>query len=129
MFGSNSGFASFSTNDLPATWDFYKGKLGLQVHAVGDDLNITFANGTHVLIYGKEDHVPASHTVLNIMVEDITEAAAMLKHAGIELERILDSGADGISRSPGQGMPNIGWFKDPAGNWLSIIETTDEAIS
>lgn len=129
MFGSNSGFASFSTNDLPATWHFYKERLGLNVHPAGDNLNITFANGTHVLIYGKEDHTPASHTVLNIMVDDITAAAASLKEAGIELEHILDAQEDGVARPHRHGMPSIGWFRDPAGNWVSIIEVTDKQIS
>lgn len=129
MFSTNSAFASFSTNDLPATWHFYKETLGLQVHPVGDNLNITFPNGTHVMIYGKADHTPASHTVLNIMVDDITAAAARLKSEGIELEKILDTSDDGVSHSKHRDMPSIGWFRDPAGNWLSIIETTDKAIS
>jgi catechol 2,3-dioxygenase-like lactoylglutathione lyase family enzyme len=129
MFSTNSGFASFSTNDLPATWHFYKEVLKLQVHASGDNLNVTFPNGTHVLIYGKDDHVPASHTVLNIMVDDVPAAAAQLREAGIELEALPWTDEDHISRGSGHGMPTIAWFKDPGGNWVSIIEITDKDLT
>ncbi|WP_430867158.1 VOC family protein [Demequina aurantiaca] len=129
MFGSNSAFASFSTDNLPATWEFYKETLGLQVHPVGDNLNISFPNGTHVMIYGKEGHTPASHTVLNIMVEDIDEAAAKLRAAGVKLEDVMDATTDGISHGKGLGMPSIAWFRDPAGNWLAIIEVSDKDIN
>lgn len=128
MFSSNSGFASFSTNDLAAAWHFYKQVLGLHVHAVGDNLNVTFPNGTHVLIYGKEGHTPADHTVLNIMVDSVVEAAARLRAAGVTLENILDTDQDGVSPGKGHGMPSIAWFKDPAGNWLSIIEVTESDL-
>jgi catechol 2,3-dioxygenase-like lactoylglutathione lyase family enzyme len=129
MFGSNSAYASFSTDDLPAAWHFYKETLGLQVHPVGNNLNLTFPNGTHVMIYRKDGHVPASHTVLNIMVKDIDAAASRLREAGIQLEHVADSDDEGVSHSKRHGMPSIAWFKDPAGNWVSIVEVTEEDIA
>lgn len=128
MFSANSGFASFSTNDLPAAWHFYKETLGLQVHAVGNNLNLTFPNGARVLIYGKDDHTAASHTVLNIMVEDVAKSAARLHDAGVELEKSPWADDDGIQHGEGSGMPTIAWFRDPAGNWISLIEATDQDL-
>jgi predicted enzyme related to lactoylglutathione lyase len=73
------------------------------------------------LIYPKEDHAPATYTILNFPVDDIDAAVAELGSRGVELERYegFDQDSKGIARVPG---PRIAWFKDPAGNVLSVLE-------
>lgn len=123
MFGGNHAFSGFSTNDIPAAKDFYASRLGLDVTEDNGMLTVKFSGGQTVLIYPKDDHQAATFTVLNIEVGDIDAAVDGLTSAGVSLERYgEDAGQDerGIARDFG---PPIAWFKDPAGNILSVIQT------
>jgi len=121
MFRDSKAYAGFSTDDIPKTKAFYGETLGLEVTEENGMLTLHLATGGRVLIYPKDDHVPATYTVLNFSVDDIESTVDKLSGLGIELERYPDSGQDerGIQRQWG---PPIAWFKDPAGNILSVIE-------
>jgi predicted enzyme related to lactoylglutathione lyase len=125
MLGTSHAFSGFSTDDIPKAMEFYATTLGLDVSEENGMLTLKFPGGHTVLIYPKDDHEPATFTVLNFEVDDIDAAADRLIGAGLTFERYGEmAGQDerGISRGYG---PPIAWFKDPAGNILSIIQTAD----
>jgi catechol 2,3-dioxygenase-like lactoylglutathione lyase family enzyme len=119
-------FSGYSVDDLQKAKEFYTDVLKLKVTQTEEGLDIDLV-GTKVFLYPKSDHVPATFTVLNFVVESIDSAAEELKENAVQLEN-YDSGpmvADekGIYRGKAAGHgPDIAWFKDPAGNILSIIE-------
>jgi catechol 2,3-dioxygenase-like lactoylglutathione lyase family enzyme len=121
MFTNSHAFSGFSTNDLDKAREFYKDTLGLEVSEEMGNLNLHLRGGGSVLIYPKENHEPASFTVLNFPVEDIDKAVDALNGKGIQLERYegMDQDKRGIMRGEG---PSIAWFKDPAGNILSVLQ-------
>lgn len=122
-------FSSFSTDDIAKAKQFYGETLGLDCSEEGDmGLNISLAGGAQVFIYPKEDHRPATFTVLNFVVESIDKTVEEFKDKGIKFDEIdFGNGAKtdekGIMRGKAANQgPDIAWFKDPAGNTLSIIE-------
>jgi catechol 2,3-dioxygenase-like lactoylglutathione lyase family enzyme len=125
MFRDSHAFSGFSTSDLAKAREFYSGTLGLEVTDENGMLNLHLAGGGSVLIYPKDNHEPATFTVLNFPVTDIDKAADELIAVGIKFERYEDANQDarGIARplSPEYGPP-IAWFKDPAGNILSVLQ-------
>ncbi len=127
MFKNTPAFSGYSVDNIEAAKKFYAETLGLSVTQTEQGLDMDVV-GTKVFLYPKPNHVPATFTVLNFVVEDIDTAADELREKGIALEN-YDSGpmvADekGIYRGKAAGHgPDIAWFKDPAGNILSILET------
>src|SRR6202795_2442308 len=125
MFQNSNAFSGFSTNDIARTKEFYSQTLGLEVTDEGGNLRLHLAGGGTVFVYAKDNHEPATFTVLNFPVEDIDRAVDGLTKAGIELERYEGANQDerGIARPPKPEYgPSIAWFKDPAGNILSVLE-------
>jgi catechol 2,3-dioxygenase-like lactoylglutathione lyase family enzyme len=122
MFRESHGFAGFSSNDLPKSREFYAKTLGLEVTEEMGNLTLHLGGGSTVIIYPKPNHQPATFTVLNFPVKDIDKAVDSLAKAGIRLERYEGFKQDprGIMREAGS--PAIAWFKDPAGNILSVLE-------
>jgi catechol 2,3-dioxygenase-like lactoylglutathione lyase family enzyme len=123
MLTTTDAFSGFSVNDTDAALAFYRDTLGLEVTAneMGLDLRV---GGTHVFVYPKADHVPATFTVLNLVVPDIDAAVDELEVAGVALERYegMPQDARGVMRGRAAGMgPDIAWFSDPAGNIFAII--------
>ena len=131
MFRDSHAFSGYSTDDIERARAFYGDTLGLNVSdGLGMGiLDLNLAGGSHVLIYPKDDHVPATYTVLNFPVDDIDAAVERLRAAGIHMERYegFEQDERGIARSarPEDGPP-IAWFKDPAGNILAVLETGEE---
>ena len=123
MFKDSKSFSSFSVNDLKKAREFYGGTLGLGVAEKPEGLEIRLTGGNTLFLYPKPNHTPASFTVLNFPVDDIEEAVAELVGLGVRLEHydLPDMKTDdrGIAQGPG---PKIAWFKDPAGNILSVLE-------
>jgi hypothetical protein len=123
MFRENKAFSGFSSNNIPLTKEFYSKTLGMEVTEEHGILSLHIANGTRVIIYPKPEHTPASFTVLNFPVKNIEAAVAELSRRGVQFEKYdfddIKTGEDGIFRGGG---PLIAWFKDPAGNILSVIE-------
>lgn len=121
MFKDTKAFSTFSADDIQAAKEFYGNTLGLDVSEDHGMLRLNIAGGSTVLIYPKDNHVPAEHTVLNFPVDDIEAAVREAAGRGITFERYSDAHDDlGILRDP-QG-PAIAWFKDPAGNTLAILQ-------
>ena len=120
MFSKSRAYSGFSTNDLANAKTFYADTLGLQVTEQMGNLMLLLEGGGRVLIYPKENHEPATFTVLNFPVDDIDSAAEALNRAGIQLERYegIEQDERGIARDE---YTAIAWFKDPAGNILSIL--------
>ena len=118
MFGDAQAFSSFSVDDLGAARKFYGDTLGLTIDEQPEGLALQLANGGRVFLYPKEDHVPATFTVLNFLVDDLDKAVDQMADLGITFEKYPDTDDKGINRGAG---PDIAWFKDPAGNFLSIL--------
>jgi catechol 2,3-dioxygenase-like lactoylglutathione lyase family enzyme len=124
MLKHSKAFSGFSVDDLQKAKKFYAEVLGLDVkdNPMGlIELHIEGSN--RILVYPKPDHEPATFTILNFPVDNIDKAVDELISKGIKFEQYegeLKTDVKGISRNP-QG-PKIAWFKDPAGNILSVIE-------
>ncbi len=124
MLTDSKAFSGFSVDDLQKAKDFYKELLGLDVSVQMGLLSINIKNSNRIIIYPKPNHVPATFTVLNFPVNDIEKAVDELTARGIKFEHYngqIKTDIKGIARGNGQG-PDIAWFKDPAGNILSILE-------
>ena len=122
MLSDSPAYSGFSTNDIEASRRFYAETLGLRVTEENGMLTVHLGGGKTVLIYPKEDHQPATYTTLNFPVRSIDAAVDELTAKGVEFERYgPDLGQDerGVMRQWG---PPIAWFRDPAGNILSVIE-------
>ena len=126
MFKDNDAFSGFSVDDLDKAKKFYSETLGLEVTEEHNMLTLHLATGGKVLIYSKDEgHEPAGFTILNFPVDDIDVAADGLVAAGVTFEVYEGSHQDdkGIARGKAANMgPDIAWFKDPAGNILSILQ-------
>lgn len=124
MFGRTRAFSGFSVDDTEKARRFYGETLGLEVTDLGGMLRLELAGGGQVLVYPKPDHEPATFTVLNFPVVDLEAAMADLRGRGVEFERYdtdeLMTDEAGVAE--GGGGPRIAWFKDPAGNILSVLE-------
>ena len=123
VFREAKAFSSFSVNDLAKAKEFYGNILGLDVSQAPEGLQIKLADGLNVFLYPKPNHSPATFTVLNFPVDNIDQAVDELKMRGIRLEQYnqpeIKTDQKGIMRGPG---PQIAWFKDPAGNVLSVVQ-------
>ena len=123
MFKDSKAYSGFSVDDVRRAKDFYGGTLGLEVSEGDDMLELRLGTGAKVLVYPKPNHVAATFTILNFPVRDVDNAVDELTKRGVRLE-IYDQGdlkTDERGISLGLG-PKIAWFKDPAGNVLSVIE-------
>ncbi|SDL12210.1 VOC family protein [Nonomuraea jiangxiensis] len=121
MFEQTKAFSGFSVNDIAAAKRFYGQTLGLRVSEEHGLLTLHVAGGTDILVYPKDDHTPATYTMLNFPVDDIEKAVDELVERGVRFERYdgLDADERGIFRGGG---PLIAWFTDPAGNVLSVLQ-------
>ncbi|MDQ2966577.1 MAG: VOC family protein [Chloroflexota bacterium] len=126
MLKDSKAFSGFSVNDIAKARAFYGKTLGLDVSdGPMGNLDVNLAGGSHVLVYPKENHEPATFTILNFPVADIEKAVDTLTAKGVRFEHYdIPGGAQdkkGIMRGEG---PSIAWFKDPAGNILSVLEVS-----
>ncbi len=122
MLRDRPAFSGFSADDIGKEKAFYTDTLGLNVTDVMGGLSLELAGGQRVFIYPKDDHQPATFTVLNFEVDDIDASVDQLTAAGVQFERYegFEQDERGIVRGTG---PPIAWFTDPAGNILSVIQT------
>jgi catechol 2,3-dioxygenase-like lactoylglutathione lyase family enzyme len=127
MLKDSKAFSGFSVNDLAKAKDFYGQTLGLDVKRDDMGLTLNISGGNHVFVYQKDDHRPADFTILNFPVENIDQAIDELTGKGVKFERYDNMPAPqdekGVLRGLAADMgPDIAWFKDPAGNVLSILQ-------
>jgi predicted enzyme related to lactoylglutathione lyase len=113
-------FHGFAVSDTEAARAFYAGVLGVPVSEENGMLWLELGGGTRTLVYPKDDHRPAEHTVLNFAVADVEATVDELVEAGVEFIRYPQSPQDEKRIMRGYG-PDIAWFTDPSGNILSII--------
>jgi predicted enzyme related to lactoylglutathione lyase len=131
MLKDSITFSSFSTDDSAKAKEFYGQVLGLDVKdSMGGGISLQLAGGRQVFIYHKPDHVPATFTVLNFIVDSVEKAVDELAQKGVKFEiyneGYLKTNEKGITQgSPGEG-PKMAWFKDPAGNFLSVLEDEEK---
>lgn len=132
MIQASKAFSSFSVDDPEKTREFYDQKLGVRTTSVkgmeGYGLyEIHIPNGNSVMVYPKENHQPATFTVLNFPVDNIDQVVEELTEKGVEFEQyddeMIQTDEKGIARSdsPDKG-PSVAWFKDPSGNILAVME-------
>jgi catechol 2,3-dioxygenase-like lactoylglutathione lyase family enzyme len=127
MFRNSDAFSSFSIDDVAAARRFYGETLGVEVAGVpgmDDMLELRLHGGGRVTLYQKPNHTPATFTVLNFIVKDVEQAVDELTRRGVKFEIYNDgpvkTNEKGIHTGPG---PKIAWFRDPAGNILSVLQT------
>jgi len=123
MLNPNKAFSSFSVNDIQKAKEFYGSTLGIEVSSGPEGTLVLNLAGNKALMYPKQNHKPASFTVLNFPVDSVENSVDELGGRGVKFEIYnepnLKTDARGISRGNG---PTIAWFKDPAGNILSVLE-------
>jgi len=125
MIKTKAAFSGFSVDDLAKAKAFYAETLGLKVDPDGVGVRLHLPGGGSVFAYPKKDHQPATFTILNLVVDNIDEAVDDLTTRGVRFEH-YESGpktdAKGILRGKAQNLgPDIAWFKDPAGNFMSVL--------
>ena len=124
MFGDTPAVNGFAVDDSAKAKQFYEETLGIRVSVLSEEgglLSLHLAGGHDTLVYAKPDFTPATYTILNFQVDDVDKAVDELTSRGVTMERYegFDQDEKGIAR--GQG-PDIVWFKDPAGNILSVLK-------
>lgn len=131
MFRNSKAFSGFSVGDIAKAKAFYGETLGLDVRQEGDmGLTLHLAGGTTIFVYPKEDHQPATFTILNFVVDDIDATMDALKDKGVQFVHYnndeLPQDEKGVLRGLSAGMgPDIAWFEDPAGNVLSVLQEAE----
>ena len=126
MFTDTKAYSGFAVDDLQKAREFYGDTLGLR-NTVLDEENglmmLHLAGGRDTLVYERPCFTPATYTILNFEVDDIENAVDELSGRGVRFERYdgMEQDEKGIARNGG---PNIAWFKDPAGNILSVLQET-----
>ena len=124
MLANTPAFSGFAVDDLDRARQFYAETLGVNTEVLDEEnglMALHLAEGRDTFVYRKPDFAPATYTILNFQVDDVEQAVDQLGERGVGFERYdeFDQDEKGISRGPG---PKIAWFKDPAGNILSVLE-------
>ena len=121
MFADTEAFSGFAVPDVEQAKRFYGETLGLRVSEEDGMLALHIAGSRDIVVYPKDDHTPASYTILNFPVEDVEGTVHALTERGVRFERYegFDQDDKGVFHGGG---PLIAWFKDPAGNILSVIQ-------
>jgi catechol 2,3-dioxygenase-like lactoylglutathione lyase family enzyme len=128
MLANAKAFSGFAVDDLDKAREFYADTLGLRVEVLDADnglMSLHHPEARDTLVYRKADYVPATYTVLNFEVDDIDEVVDALAARGVQFERYDDFPQDekGVMRGRAANRgPDIAWFKDPAGNILSVLK-------
>jgi catechol 2,3-dioxygenase-like lactoylglutathione lyase family enzyme len=125
MFATAKAFSGFAVDDVEKAERFYRGTLGVKTSIEHGLMTLHLAGDRPTLVYPKPDHTPATYTILNFPVDDIDQAVENLTARGVRFEQFEGAEQDekgilrGLSRGEG---PDIAWFKDPAGNILSVLQ-------
>jgi catechol 2,3-dioxygenase-like lactoylglutathione lyase family enzyme len=121
MLTNTKAFSGFAVPDLAKAKEFYGDTLGVKTSEEYGLLTLHIAGDRDVLVYPKPDHAPATYTILNFPVDDIDNVVDELTARGVQFERYdsMEQDERGIHRGGG---PYIAWFKDPAGNILSVLQ-------
>ncbi|MDB5141015.1 MAG: Glyoxalase-like domain protein [Mucilaginibacter sp.] len=125
MFKDTKALSSFSVNDLQKAKEFYHELLEIEIHEDSMGImDLLISGGNRIIVYPKPNHQPATFTILNFPVKDVEKTVDELIGRGITFEQYggeIKTDEKGIMRGNGHG-PDIAWFKDPAGNILSVLQ-------
>jgi catechol 2,3-dioxygenase-like lactoylglutathione lyase family enzyme len=124
LFKNTKAFSSFSVNDLEKAKQFYGRTLGLGVSESNEGLTLHLSSGNEVFVYPKSDHTPATFTILNFLVDNIDQSVDHLTEQGVHFEIYNEGEVKTDKKGICRGKPEIAWFKDPAGNFLSVLKDT-----
>jgi predicted enzyme related to lactoylglutathione lyase len=124
MLADTKAYSGFAVDDIQKARQFYGETLGLKTSVLDEEhglMSLDLAGDRGTLVYQRPDHTPANYTILNFAVADIDEAVDELAARGVRFERYdgFEQDEKGVSRGGG---PLIAWFKDPAGNVLSVLQ-------
>jgi catechol 2,3-dioxygenase-like lactoylglutathione lyase family enzyme len=124
MLENSKAFSGIGVDDLGAARRFYEETLGQKVELLDEEnglMTLHLAGERPTLIYQSPGMTPASYTVLNFPVDDVDAAVEWLGGRGIVFERYegMPQEPNGVMKAGG---PDIAWFKDPAGNVLSVLK-------
>ena len=128
MLANTKAFSGFAVDDLEKARAFYADTLGLRVDVLDEEnhlMALHHPGDRDTLVYGKPDHAPANYTILNFLVDDIDAAVDGLAARGVQFERYdgMPQDEKGVMRGRAANRgPDIAWFKDPAGNILSVLQ-------
>jgi predicted enzyme related to lactoylglutathione lyase len=122
IFKNTKAFSSFSVNDLDKAKKFYGQTLGLEISEEMEGISLHIAGGNEIFIYPKDDHTAATFTILNFVVDDVEKAVDILTKLGVHFEIYKEGELKTDDKGIFHGDPKIAWFKDPAGNFLSVLE-------
>jgi len=128
MFKNTPAFSGFSVKNLDEAKEFYGKTLGLEFSQDDMGLTIKLSGGGSIFVYSKDDHEPATYTILNFVVDDVDKTVDELTVKGVSFEQYdfgngMKTDDKGIMRGLKAGHgPDIAWFKDPAGNILSVLQ-------
>jgi catechol 2,3-dioxygenase-like lactoylglutathione lyase family enzyme len=122
VFKNTKAFSSFSVNDLEKAREFYGQTLGLEVSESEEGLSLHLKGDNEIFIYPKPDHTPATFTILNFAVDDVDQTVDDLTQLGVHFQIYNEGELKTDDKGVFRGKPKIAWFKDPAGNFLSILE-------
>lgn len=124
MFKNTKAFSSFSVDNLDSAKSFYTQTLGLDVKEQYGGLSVNIAGSSPLMVYQKDDHKPATFTVLNFPVDDIQRSVDELTSKGVTFEQYdtpdIKTDEKGISKW--ENGPSMAWFKDPAGNVFGLMQ-------
>jgi catechol 2,3-dioxygenase-like lactoylglutathione lyase family enzyme len=123
MLENSKAFSGIGVDDLEAARRFYGEALGQRLELLDEEnglMTMHLAGERPTLIYRSPGMTPASYTVLNFPVDDVDAAVAWLSGRGVSFERYEGMPQDENGVMKGNG-PDIAWFKDPAGNVLSVL--------
>lgn len=130
MFEAQAAFSGFSVDDQAKAKEFYTETLGLTLQDESMGLTFGLPGGGSVFVYQKDDHQPATFTILNFVVEDIDAAVDALTSKGVVFQQYdMGDGAKTDEKGVMRGIaanqgPDIAWFKDPASNILAVLQDT-----
>jgi predicted enzyme related to lactoylglutathione lyase len=121
MFADTKAFSGFAVDDVEKAREFYGETLGIAISEENGMLTLQIAGDRPTLVYPRHGHIPAEYTILNFPVQDIDQAVEELSARGVRMERYegIEQDEKGVFRGGG---PYIAWFKDPAGNVLSVLQ-------
>lgn len=124
IFKDTKAFSSFSVDDLTKAKQFYGNTLGLDISESNEGITLELSGGNEIFIYQKSDHTPATFTVLNFLVDNVDQAVDDLLKLGVRFEIYNEGELKTDEKGICRGSPTIAWFKDPAGNFLSVLKET-----
>jgi predicted enzyme related to lactoylglutathione lyase len=122
MFKNTRAFASFSVDNLEKAKEFYGKTLGLDVSETKEGLSLRLIGGNEIFIYPKTNHTPATFTILNFSVDDVEKSVEDLTNKGVQFQIYNEGELKTDEKGIFKGEPTIAWFKDPAGNFLSVLK-------